>query len=78
MTENEVLAWIADIFEEPIENIKPETSSEEVPGWDSLGVLNLIAALDEGFNIQLTDEKIQGLKKVEDILAILRQHGILS
>ena len=78
MTENEVLSWIADLFEEPLENIKPETSRKDIPGWDSLGVLNLMAGLDEEFNIQLTDEEIQELREVEDILKMLRQYGVFE
>lgn len=69
----DVLAWVADIFEIPVGKIRPETKREEIEAWDSLGVLTLIARLDEDYQILLTEEEIQQLKSVEDILDLLRK-----
>lgn len=77
MTQQEALTWVAEVFQEPVENIQPETLHENVPGWDSLGVLNLISALDSNFNIQLSDGEVGQMKAVNDILDILRHHGVL-
>lgn len=78
MTEQEALVWIADLFEEPVENITPETEKEKINGWDSLGVLSLMASLDEKFNIVTSEDEIQNLEKVADILEILRKHKYLN
>ena len=78
MTQQEALAWVAEVFQEPVENIQPETSRENVPGWDSLGVLTLISDLDSNFNIQLSDDEISQIITVNNILAILHHHGILQ
>jgi acyl carrier protein len=78
MNLDEALQWIADLFEEPLENIRPETLREAIPAWDSLGVLTLMAKLDEEFDIQLPEEEIQTLQKIEDILNILKKHGKLN
>jgi len=75
MNMDEALAWIADLFEEPVENIQPETLREDIPAWDSLGVLALMASLDEDFGILLTDEEMQELQKVNDIFDLLRNNG---
>lgn len=72
------LSWIAEIFEEAVDDIRPETSSEDIPAWDSLGVLTLMAAFDEEFDIQLSDEEIQELRIVEDILAVFERHGLIQ
>jgi acyl carrier protein len=74
----EALAWVADLFETPVEAIQPETKKEEIEAWDSLGVLNLMARLDEEFQILLTEEEIQELKSVGDILNLLRRHNQLG
>ena len=42
ITTDEAISWIADVFEDTVDNIKPEMNREDIPGWDSLGVLNLI------------------------------------
>jgi len=82
MSENstiaEVLAWIAEVFEMPLENIRPEMKKEDIEAWDSLGVLNLIAGLDETYGILLTQEEILELKSIEDVLKLLRKHGKLK
>ena len=75
MNINEAIAWIADLFEEPVENIQPETLKEDIPAWDSLGVLALMASLDEEFGILLTDEEMQELEKVDDIFDLIRRNG---
>jgi acyl carrier protein len=76
MTQQEALAWVAEIFQEPVGNIKPETSREDIAAWDSLGVLNLMSAFDTNFNIQVPD--VSQLKTVKDILDLLGQHGLLQ
>ena len=78
MTEQEALKWIADLFEEPAENIRPTTERDEIDGWDSLGVLSLMAGLDEEFDILMSEEEMQNLQKVADILEVLKNHGCLS
>lgn len=78
MTEEEALKWIAELFQEPAENIKPETERDKIEGWDSLGVLTLMAAFDEEFDILLSEEEMQGLLKVDDILKVLRERGALN
>ena len=78
MTEEEALKWIAELFQEPAENIKPATERDKIEGWDSLGVLTLMAAFDEEFDILLSEEEMQGLRKVDDILKVLRERGALN
>jgi acyl carrier protein len=75
---DEVLAWVADIFEAPVEKIRQETIRDEIETWDSLGILTLIARMDEDFHILLTEEEIQQLRSVADILNLLRKHEMLK
>jgi acyl carrier protein len=78
MTVQQAFAWIENIFEAPVESINLETTSEDIEAWDSLGVLNLMAALDEEFGIQLEDDEIEKLKTVKDVLAVLSHYGKLE
>lgn len=75
MTHEEALEWIAEVFEEPAENITPEMTRDDVKGWDSLGILNLMAALDEEFNIQMSENELFETQSVKDILELLRKYG---
>lgn len=78
MTLMDALEWIANLFEEPPENIQPDTKRDEIPAWDSLGMLSLLAGLDENFDIRIPVEKIDELRGVQDILNIFKEHGCLS
>ena len=78
MNQDEALAWIADVFEEPVENIRPGTPRDAIVAWDSLGVLSLMAGLDEQFDIAVTDDELMALQWVDDILALLRRHEKLA
>ena len=75
MNQTEALTWIAVLFEEPPEKIQPDTPREAIPAWDSLGVLTLMAALDEEFDIVLTEEETQTIQSIQDILNVLSNHG---
>jgi acyl carrier protein len=71
----ELLAWVADVFETPVESIQPQTPRDDIETWDSLGILTLIARMDEDFHILLTDEEIQRLRSVGDVLDLIRERG---
>ena len=75
MTYEETLAWIADIFEESRENIHPELSRSEIVTWDSLGTLTLLSRLDEDLDIRLSENEISELRKIQDIIEILKRHN---
>jgi acyl carrier protein len=72
------LSWISEVFEEPAGRIEPSTRREAIPGWDSLGTLTLIAALDERFDIHLSEKEIEDMQTVDDILSLLRRHGAVE
>jgi len=78
MTSVEALRWIENVFEESPEGINPDTPRVDIPAWDSLGVLTLMAGFDQQFNIMLSDDEIKTMTKVNDILDILRKNGKVS
>lgn len=77
MSEMDVLNWLTVLFEEKPGALTPETSRDDIPTWDSLGVLNLMAGLDEKFGIVLTEQELQSMTRVSDILQVLHRHGKL-
>ncbi len=78
MSVTEALQWIARTFEEPVQRISADTSRDQIAAWDSLGVLPLMAALDQDFGIVLAAGEIQSLDSVAKILEVLRQRGKLT
>jgi acyl carrier protein len=78
MMQTEALVWVANLFEESSGMLTPDTPRQDIPAWDSLGVLTLMAGFDNDFGISLSDDQLQSMKKVNDILEILRSKGALS
>jgi acyl carrier protein len=78
MNIEQALEWIAEVFEEGPGRITATMPRVEIPGWDSLGTLSLIAALDERFDIQLSEQDIEGMQSVADLFDILRRQGALQ
>lgn len=78
MNTKDALVWISEVFEESPGRITATTPRNDIPGWDSLGTLSLIAGLDERFDIQLSEQDIEGMQNVNDLFEILRRHGALA
>jgi acyl carrier protein len=68
---DEFLAWCGNLFDEPVENLTMETPREEIPGWDSMGILLLMADLDEVHGVQLSEDELEGLKTLGDIAKLI-------
>ncbi len=78
MSRAEALKWIANTFEESPDRLTAETSRDSIPAWDSLGVLTLMAGLDQEFGLLLSDTELRPMKSVQDILDVLQKNGKLS
>ena len=76
-TQEEALKWIGEMFEQT-DLLTPDILRDDIPVWDSLGTLTLMAGMDEKFGIMLSDAELRAMTKVDDILAVLRREGNLS
>lgn len=61
------------VFENDEINIRPETTANDVDGWDSLSHVNLILAVEEGFGIRFTERELLTFKNVGDLLRSLEK-----
>jgi len=78
MSPTEALAWIAEVFEEDLDCLNPETERKDIIGWDSMGVLALMAGLDNDFDILVSADDMQAMTKIQDILNVLEKNGKLD
>ena len=78
MNEAEVMAWLTEVFQEPSGRITAETPRDAIAMWDSLGVLTLMAELDEKFDLVVSDQDMRALTKAGDVVSLLRRHGKLN
>lgn len=78
LTQAQALEWVANLFAVPPNTINLETSRNDIVLWDSLGVLMIIASLDEEFGITVTDADMRQCQKVGDLVALLNKHGRIA
>ena len=72
MTDSELIeavnGVITDSFEIPREKIKPEAQIFADLGLDSLDVVDLVAAIQKRFNVQVRDdERIRSIRTMQDL-----------
>lgn len=65
---------MSTLFYLPIESINFETKKSHIAQWDSLHQMNLLLALEEEFNITLTDEDVVRMNSFVAIVEIVQKH----
>jgi len=61
------------VFDNPGISLSPETSANDVDGWDSLSHINLIMAIELRFNISFTQKEVFGFTNVGDMANCIRR-----
>ena len=56
-------------------NFSPGLRLADVPGWDSMSVVNLILALENSAGVSLRDVKWREVTTVGDLAGLIRQRG---
>jgi acyl carrier protein len=62
-----VIAMLASVKRVPAENIKLDTSLQEM-GIDSLDVFTLLFELENSFKISIPDDDVRSIKTVNDVV----------
>ena len=78
ITVEQAISMLAEIFEQPEDEIAIDTLQEDIDGWDSLGVLTLMAEFDERFNIIIPTEDLEKFTAISDLVKLLQDNGAIS
>ncbi len=77
MTDAEIYDALNDIFRDVLVDdtisLKPETTANDIEGWDSFSNIILIVAAEERFGVKLNSREIEGLKNVAGLVALIQQ-----
>lgn len=75
MNYDEVYAKVVEIVKDILDNdaleLNKESSQENTEGWDSLASINIIAAVQEDFNIKLTFNETLSIKNLDELVLIV-------
>jgi acyl carrier protein len=59
-------------------NFSLELAPEQVPNWDSIGHMNLVATLEQEFGLQFEVDEIMEMSSPQKILEILQKRGVAN
>jgi acyl carrier protein len=72
---NQVYSQLTDIFREVFDDdsivLTPETTAADIDGWDSVGHLNLLLAIEARLKMKFKTSEIDGLHNVGQLAGLL-------
>jgi acyl carrier protein len=74
--EEKVISIIAEQLDIAIEQCVPEASFIEDLGADSLDLVEMIMEMEENFNVQISDEELEKILTIQDVIDFLRAKGV--
>ncbi|HJT26306.1 MAG TPA: acyl carrier protein [Pyrinomonadaceae bacterium] len=69
---------LSEVLQMPASDIKDDLTMKDVDAWDSLKHMELIVALEQGFEVQLSFDEIVAMQSVSAIKRVLRERGVTS
>ncbi len=70
---NELARIFQEVFDDDTLQIQPDTTSDDVDGWDSLSHINLVVAVEQFFKLRFGFGETQALKNVGDLQALVEK-----
>lgn len=71
--ENKIIGIIAKILEVDVEEVELDTAVGDLPEWDSLHHLQIIAELEKEYGIKYAPEDLAELEDVSDLIALTKE-----
>lgn len=73
---NKLCRFVAEILGVEHDEVGPDTGPGIIPKWDSLAHIQLVAAMEETYEVQLSMDEIINLFSVRDIVTLLEEKGV--
>ncbi len=71
-----LLQAVADALKVDVASVDKNSSQDTLEGWDSLGMINLVAELERVFEVQFDILEISDFRNISIIKSILAEKGI--
>jgi len=80
MTEQEILAGLAEIIDEvagvPADQVSPEKTFVDDLDIDSLSMVEIAVAAQDKFGVEIPDDQLKDLKTVQDVIDDVRRAAV--
>jgi len=77
MTQSEIIERLKKIIGQVVGNdnlnLTPNTTAEDVPGWDSFNHINIIMGTEMEFGIRFNTSELEQLKNVGELAALIEK-----
>jgi len=67
---------VSRVFGVELQSLDERSSPESVEGWDSMGHVNLVTALEQHFNVSIDIDDVMEMGSVGKIREILVAYGV--
>lgn len=78
MNEEQIMAQLTDLFRELFDDdaivLRPDTTADDIDGWDSFTHLNMIIAVDGRFGIRIHPKEVESMANIGDLARIIKAH----
>ena len=61
-----------EVFDNPLIEITPETTADDIDEWDSMNHINLILMVELKFNIEFTQQEVMRFNNVGDLMKTIQ------
>ena len=73
LLENKLEEIFREVFDDEKISINNEMDSNDIESWDSLNHVKLILACEEVFKIKFEVQEVDDLKKVKDLISLIKE-----
>ena len=75
MTEQEILQQLSEVFRDVFDDegitLRPETTADDIDGWDSQAHVTLVVATEMRFGIRFRTAELESLHNVGDFVHLI-------
>jgi acyl carrier protein len=64
-----------DVFDDDELSVSPETTAQDVEGWDSLMHVTLMVNVERAFGIRFTSSEVAALKNVGELVDLIERRA---
>lgn len=77
MTDAEIYATLTDVFRQVLEDdtieLTPETTADDVDGWDSMNHIFIVVELEKRFGVKFQAAEMEELKNIGELAKLVQQ-----
>lgn len=67
-----------DVFDDPAIVLRPETTADDIAGWDSMSQVRLAVEIEHRFAIKIKSAKMEEMRSVRGLLSLISERPTMA